>query len=98
LFQERENVAEGAGPASAEGSGIKNRIEIGICESERRESEVGIFLGGETQRVEMGEGVAEGAVGKEEIVDAGLGKDVAEFGRLGGGSGSGSGSGSELAT
>ena len=46
----------------------------------------------------MGEGVTEGAVGKEEIVDAGLGEDVAEFGRLGGGSGSGSGGGSELAT
>ena len=47
----------------------------------------------------MGEGVSEGAVGKEEIVDAGLGKDVAEFGRLGrGGSRSGAGGGSELAT
>lgn len=46
----------------------------------------------------MGEGVAEGAVGKEEIVDAGLREDVAEFGRLGGGSGSGAGGGSELAT
>jgi len=32
----------------------------------------------------VGEGVAEGAIGEEKIVDAGLGEDVTEFGRVGG--------------
>jgi len=38
----------------------------------------------------VGEGVAEGAVGEEEIVDAGLGKNVTEFGGRSAGRGSGS--------
>ena len=48
----------------------------------------------------MGEGVAEGAVSEEKIVNAGLGKDVAEFGggaTVGNGS-TGAGGWPELAT
>ena len=41
----------------------------------------------------MGEGVTEGAVGEEEIVDAGLGENVAEFGGRSAGCGGGSRSG-----
>lgn len=48
----------------------------------------------------MGESVAEGAVGKEEVVDTSLGKNVAKFGGggTGDGEGSGAGRGAELAT
>ena len=48
----------------------------------------------------MSEGVTEGAVGEEEVVDPGLRKNVAEFGggTAAGGSGAGAGGWAELAT
>ena len=79
LFEEGENLSKGAWTAAAEGAGIKNGIEIGLGKTEGGEGQVGIGFRGETEWVEVGEGVAEGAVGEEEIVDAGLGEDVTEF-------------------
>ena len=49
----------------------------------------------------MSEGVAEGAVGEKEIIDAGLREGVAELwggGGAGDGGGAGAGGGTELAT
>ncbi|KRO62305.1 MAG: hypothetical protein ABR82_00820 [Verrucomicrobia subdivision 6 bacterium BACL9 MAG-120507-bin52] len=80
LFEERDDFAQGAGAAAAERARIENGIQVGLGETEGGEGEVGIFFRGKTQRIEVGEGMAEGAVGEEEIVDAGLGKDVAKIG------------------
>lgn len=80
LFEERDDFAQGAGAATTQGAGIENGIQVGLGETEGGEGEVGIFFRGKTQRIEVGEGVSEGAVGEEEIVDTGLGKDVAKIG------------------
>ena len=69
-------------------------------EAEGGEREVGIFLGGQAEGVEMSERVAEGAVGEEKVVNPGLGKNVAEFwgGTAVGGGGARAGGGAELAS
>ena len=80
LFEERDDFAQGAGAAAAEGAGIEDGIQVGIGETEGGEGEIGVFLWGQTEGVEVGEGVSESAVGEEEVVDAGLRKNVAKIG------------------
>ncbi len=79
LFEERDDFAQGAGAAAAEGAGIEDGIQVGLGETESGEGEIGVFLWGQAEGIEVGEGVSEGAVGEEEVVDAGLGKYVSEF-------------------
>ena len=100
LFEVGQDVAERSGTAAAERAGVKNGIEVSFAEAEGGERKVGIFFGGQAKGVEVGEGVAEGPVGKEEVIDTSLRKNVAEFwgGTAVGGSGAGAGGGSELAT
>jgi len=93
--EEGENVAEGSGAAAAEGAGVKDLVQISVAEPEGGEGEVGILVRGDAERIEVGEGVAEGPVGEEEIVKAGLGEDIAGGGRR---RGAAAGRGTELAT
>lgn len=72
-------------------------IEVGFGKAEGGEGEVGIFLGGQAEGIEVGESVTEGAVSEEKIIDAGLGENIACGGGEGGG-GVGAGGGMELAT
>ncbi|NCY21580.1 hypothetical protein EBX31_06455, partial [bacterium] len=100
LLEERQDVAERSWAATAERAGIENGIEVVLGEAEGGEREVGIFLGGQAEGVEMSERVAEGAVGEEKVVNPGLGKNVAEFwgGTAVGGGGARAGGGAELAS
>ena len=100
LLEEGQDVAERAWAATAERAGVEYRIEVGLAEAEGGEGEVRVFFGGQAEGIEMSEGVAEGAVGEEEVVDPSLGKNVAEFGggTAVGGGGAGAGGWAELAT
>jgi len=90
-----KDIAEGPWPSATEGSGVEHAVEIGLAEAEGGQGEIGVLVWGDAEGVEVGEGVAEGAVGKEEIIEAGLGKNIA-----GGGGGGGTVAGwrAELAT
>ena len=90
-----KDIAEGPWPSATEGSGVENAVEVGLAEAEGGQGEIGVLVWGDAEGVEVGEGVAEGAVGKEEIIEAGLGKNIA-----GGGGGGGTVAGwrAELAT
>jgi hypothetical protein len=89
-----EDVAEGPRTAAAEGAGVEHAVEVGVGEAEGGKGEIGIFGGGQAQRVKMGEGMTKRPVGEEEVVKAGLGKHVT--GRKG--SGAVAGRRTELAT
>jgi hypothetical protein len=72
LLERRENVAELHLAAADEAANIEHRLEVGVGKAKVRKSQLRRGRRRVAQRVEVRLDVADGPVGVDEVVDAGL--------------------------